>query len=231
MYKAWKDGEAALTILGRQDGRYGRIGWKNPSDDSVHFWLPLRDTDKPSIIIKSGVSVVLLGKSKEEDTTVAPVGADLPSQWVAAFLERRYFEIPFGITLRVLRPVEIYDSGRGSYRAMHDTIKGQRHYLDKHSDVKGTVDVPEAKLWWWILKEDIVAGGKTWNNRGHVAAIYQSELYEARTGPSRISALKDFGIYAGHGRIVIYVEPKQRPRREHLTECTNPLWRIPSQLR
>jgi hypothetical protein len=207
MYKAWKDGEASLTILGRQDGRYGRIGWKNPSDDSVHFWLPLRDTDKPAIIVKSGVSVVLLGKSKEEDTTVAPVGADLPSQWVAAFLERRYFEIPFGITLRVLRPVEIYDSGRGSYRAMHDTIKGQRHYLDKHSEVKGTVDVPGAKLWWWILKEDIVAGGKTWNNRGHVAAIYQSELYEARTGPSRISALKDFGIYAGHGRIVIYVEP------------------------
>jgi hypothetical protein len=52
-----------------------------------------------------------------------------------------------------------------------------------------------------------VEGGKTWNNRGHVAAIYQDELYEVRGGAARASALKDFGIYAGHGRVVIYVTP------------------------
>jgi len=207
MFKSWKDGEASLTILGRQDGKYGRLGWKNPDDESVHYWLPLQDSDKHPIIEHSGVSVVLLGKSKEEDTTVAPAGADLPSQWVAAYLERRYFEIPEGTTLKVLRPVEIYDSGRGSFRAIYDKIRGQRYYLDKHSDYRGVVDVPGAKVWWWILSEEITAGGKTWNNRGHVAAIYQGELYETRTGTSRISALKDFGIYAGHGRIVIYVEP------------------------
>jgi len=207
MFKSWKDGEASLTILGRQDGKYGRLGWKNPDDDSVHFWLPLQDSDRHPVIELTGVSVVLLGKSKEEDTTVAPAGADLPSQWVAAYLERRYFEVPEGTTLKVLRPVEIYDSGRGSYRSIYDKIRGQRNYLDKHSDSKGIVAVQGANVWWWILSEEITAGGKTWNNRGHVAAIYQGELYETRTGTSRISALKDFGIYAGHGRIVIYVEP------------------------
>jgi hypothetical protein len=207
MFKAWKDGEASLTILGRQEGHYGRLGWKNPSDDSVHYWLPLQDSDRHPIIDKNGVSVVLLGKSRDEDTTLAPAGADLPSQWVAAYLERKYFEIPAGITLKVLRPVEIYDSGRGTHRAIYDTIRGQRYYLNKHSQSKGIVDVPGARVWWWILSEEIVAGGKTWNNRGHVAAIYQGELYESRTGASRLSALKDFGIYAGHQRIVIYVEP------------------------
>lgn len=206
MFKAWKDGEASLTILGRQDERYGRLGWKNPEDDSIHFSLPLQDSDKHPIIEKTGVSVVLLGKSKEEDTTAAPPGADLPSQWVAAYLERRYFEVPTGITLRVLRPVEIYDSGRGTHRAIYDTIRGQRHYLDKHSEYKGRVELPklDAKVSWWLLSKEITAGGKTWNNRGHVAAIYQSELYETRAGGS---ALKDFGVYAGFGRIVIYVEP------------------------
>src|SRR5437667_6031892 len=82
MYKAWRDGEGSVTILGRQDGRYGRIGFRNPADETVHFWLPLSETDKHPAIEKSGVSVVLLGRSKEEDTTVAPPGADLPSQWV-----------------------------------------------------------------------------------------------------------------------------------------------------
>jgi hypothetical protein len=33
------------------------------------------------------------------------------------------------------------------------------------------------------------------------------ELYEVHSGSSRNSALKDFGVYAGHGRIVIYVKP------------------------
>lgn len=209
MYKAWKDGEGSITILGRQDGRYGRIGWRSPDDDRVDYWLPLPESDRPSIIKQNGVSVVLLGKSQEDDTTLSPPGADLPSQWVAAYLERRYFDTPPSITLRVLRPVEIYDSGRGSVRAIHDTIRGQGYYLDKHSEYRGTVELSdvEANVKWWILNEEIVTGGKTWNNRGHVAALYQNELYELRAGQSRASALKDFGIYAGHGRIVIYVEP------------------------
>jgi hypothetical protein len=210
MYKSWKDGEGSLTILGRQDGRYGRIGWRSPSDETVDYWLPLPEGDRHPIIEKSGVSVVLLGKAKDEDTTVPPSGVDLPSQWVAAFLERRYFEVPSGVTIKVLRPVEIYDSGRGQRRAISDTIRGQRHYLDKHSELRGQLDLGDvisARVWWWILSEDIVAGGKTWRNSGHVGAIYQNELYEVRAGTARSSALKDFGIYAGHQRVVIYVEP------------------------
>src|SRR5205085_1475704 len=94
MYKCWKGGEGSITILGRQDGRYGRLGWRNPDDDTVDYSLPLPASDKHQIIDNHGVSVILLGKSQEDDTTIAPPGADLPSQWVAAYLERRYFEVP-----------------------------------------------------------------------------------------------------------------------------------------
>jgi hypothetical protein len=41
MYKAWKDPEGSLTILGRQDGRYGRMGFRKAADDTVDYWLPL----------------------------------------------------------------------------------------------------------------------------------------------------------------------------------------------
>lgn len=208
IYKAWKDGDGSITTLGRQDGRYGRLGYRASTDDTVYYSLPLPESDKHPIIEMSGVSVVLLGRSQDEDTTSAPAGAELPSQWVAAFLERRYFEVPNGINIKVLRPVEIYDAGRDKRRAISDTIRGQRYYLDKHSEFRGRLKIAEsADVWWWVLSDVIVAGGKTWNNRGHVASIYQGELYEVRAGASRSSALKDFGIYAGHGRIVIYVEP------------------------
>lgn len=209
MYKAWKNGEGSLTILGRLEGRYGRLGFRAAEDESVHYSLPLVDADKPGIITDSGVSVVLLGKSFDDDTTIAPPSAGLPTQWVAAYLERRYFQVPAGITLKVLRPVQIYDSGRGVERAIYDTVRGQRYYLDKHSDAHGTRELPEvnATVWWWILSESITSGGKTWNNRGHVAAVFQDELYEVRSGSGRVSGLKDFGIYAGHNRVVIYAEP------------------------
>lgn len=101
MYKAWKNGEGSVTVLGRLDGRYGRMGFRNPDDDAVHFWLPLSASEKHPVIAESGVTVVLLGKSKDDDTTLAPRGAELPTQWVAAYLERRYFEMPQGITVRV----------------------------------------------------------------------------------------------------------------------------------
>jgi hypothetical protein len=208
MYKTWRKGEAALTIMGRVDGRYGRMGFTQP-DGTVDYWIPLAADENPPIIQEHGVSVVLLGYGDDDDTTVPPPGTDLPSQWVAAYLERRYFQLRESISLRVLRPVEIYDTEKGTYRSIYDTIRGQRYYLDKHSDSHDRVQLPEVKatVWWWLLGDEITKGGKTWNNRGHVAALYQDELYEVRSGASRTSALKDFGVYAGFGRIVMYVEP------------------------
>lgn len=209
MYKTWKDGIGSITVLGRQNGRYGRIGHRNPVDGRIDYWLPLPDKERHPVLTNSGTSVVLLGTSKTDDTTVPPPNADVPSQWVATYLERRYFDLPPGITLRVLRPTEIFDSALGTSRPMYDTIRGQHYYLDKHSVWRGVKRLPraDADVYWWILSEAIVSGGKTWNNRGHVAALYQNELYQVRSGIARSAALKDFGIYAGHGRVVIYVRP------------------------
>ena len=209
MYEAWKDGMGSLTMFGRIDGRYGRLGFRNEDDGTVDYWLPLPEEDKPPIISKHGVSVILLGQNDEDDTTTSPPGADLPSQWVAVYLERRYFSFPSHVSLKVLRPVEIFDSERGTHRSIYDTIRGQRYYLDRHSESRNKVELSDvnATVWWWLLNDEITKGGKTWNNSGHVAALYQDELYETRTRGARTSALKDFGIYAGFGRIVIYVEP------------------------
>lgn len=207
-YETWKDGEGALTVLGKSDNRYGRLGIADPQTGEVHYHQCLPPDEKPNIIDKDGVSVVLLGQTSDDDTTMAPGGVDLPTQWVSAFLERRYFSIPENIILTVeLRLIN--DAKRGEVRPSNDTIRGQRHYLDKHSDASGFVLIGpmSSRVWWWILSDDITKGGKTWNNRGRVAALYQNELYEVRTSNSGRSALKDFGIYSGHGRKIIYVEP------------------------
>lgn len=219
MYKCWKDGIGTLTILGRVDGDYGLLPF--PRDDGdVDYSMPLTDEDKPqhirpdgatrTIIDKHGVSVVLLGQNDDDETAAPPSDAELKSQWVSAYLERRYFEIPTNVTLSVLRRNEITDTERGLRRAIYDTIRGQRYYLDRHSEAHDVVELDEvnARVSWWLLSDEITQGGKTWLNRGHVASIFDGELYDVRSGPSRTSALKDFGIYAGFGRIVIYAEPR-----------------------
>ena len=208
-YESWKDGEGSVTVLGRIGRRYGRLGFTHPETGEVHYHLPLPYDEKPEIIDSGGVSVVLLGQSHDDDTTKAPAGADLPSQWISAYLERRYFAIPENILLTVEDLRLINDAKQDAPRPSNDTIRGQRHYLDKHSDSSGNVVLTTvaARVWWWILTDEITKGGKTWNNRGHVAALYQGELYEVRTGNAGRAALKDFGIYSGHNRIVIYVEP------------------------
>jgi len=210
LYRAWKDGAGSETLLGKAGGKYGRIGWPSQDGDHVDYWLPLAQSAKPEIIETSGVSVVLLGRSHGHDTTAPVAGVDLPSQWVAAYLERRYFELPENVHLRVKRLTPIFDSAKDAHRDTWDTIRGQRYYLDRHSQASGCVSLPDLRMrvWWWLLTAEIVQGGKTWDNRGHVAAIYQGELYEPRRGGARVSALKDFGVYAGHSRIVIYVEPQ-----------------------
>ena len=230
IYEAWKDGEGSMTLLGKVNGRYGRVGTEDPDTGEIDYWLPLPVDAKHEVIGDSGVSVVLLGRSGGDDTSRAPDDADLPSQWVAAYLERRYFKVPDGVTLKVERPNAVYDSEREQERSMNDTIRGQKHYLDSHSDNSGVVQIPlaSARAWWWLLTDKITRGGKTWNNRGHVAALYQDELYEVRTGNAGRAALKDFGIYAGHNRVVIYVEPDNvlkanTPRTSLILEGNRPV--------
>jgi hypothetical protein len=209
MYKAWKHWEGSLTVLGQIDSRFGRLGFRNEEDGTVDYWLPLLDEGKPEIIKEQGVSVVLLGRCAEDDTTTPPPGAELPSQWVAAYLERRYFQLPAGITVRVRRLSDPYVAQLDLQEEPYDLICGQRHYLDQCAEASARQEVrsSHATVWWWLLTEESTQGYRTWNNRGHVAALYQDELYEVRSGASRASALKDFGIYAGFGRVVIYVEP------------------------
>jgi hypothetical protein len=72
MYKAWQGGEGTLTILGRQEGRYGRIGFRNPVDDSVDYWLPLPAAEKHEIIDQSGVSVILLENRRKKTQPLRP---------------------------------------------------------------------------------------------------------------------------------------------------------------
>lgn len=60
---------------------------------------------------------------------------------------------------------------------------------------------------WWILRENSDRDSGHFAPGGHVAALYQDELYELTAGRSGLSRLQSFGVIFGTDRVVIYVEP------------------------
>ena len=95
------------------------------------------------------------------------------------------------------------------------TLSGQKSYLDDHAMASGTLKLTGAKAHWWIMEDDrsLAADASYIESAGHVAALYQNELYELRSGRMGAGKLQQFGITFGFRRVVIYLEPRSGPRR------------------
>src|SRR5262249_26440847 len=151
-----------------------------------------------------GTMVILLGNDPDDNTMIAPKEAQTPSRWVQRYLNTRYFRFPEGIVVRARAGWES-DSKDTNVLAR---VIGQEEYLQQHGQSSGTVLLTGGRAHWWILKDEdaikqnsgIIASG------GHVAALFQDELYEMVTGRAGTSRLQHFGVIFGHHRVVIYVE-------------------------
>lgn len=91
---------------------------------------------------------------------------------------------------------------------------GQAEYLQRYAAHNGELPLDGALARWWIIREkdedatdpiDKYSGYL--EARGHVAALYQNELYEMSTGRAGMSRLQQFGITFGHRSVIIYIEP------------------------
>jgi hypothetical protein len=87
------------------------------------------------------------------------------------------------------------------------TVLGQGEWLDQNCESKGSVELTNAKAHWWILRNEVDRDSGHFAPGGHVAAIYQDELYELLIGRAGIARLHGFGVIFGSDRVVIYLEP------------------------
>lgn len=203
LYLSWKDGIGWMTHLWRDPdtGQYG-LRRREREDGTYEDYWRVSDDVKPDQIDQHGTMVVLLGNHDDEDTTKAPRGAATPSVWVAKYLNTRYFRFPEGVTIKAREEREA--------KAWLNTVTGQAPYLAEHSDASGLVPLTGAKAHWWILKDEGALSSNSGRvaSNGHMAALYQDELYEMVTGTAGVARLQQFGVIFGHSRVVIYVEPE-----------------------
>jgi len=209
LYLSWKGGEGSMIQLFRDHstGQYGLKQWRH-ADGSYEHYLPIEDDVKPEAIDDHGTMVVLLGATEDDETIRAPSGIPSPSRWISKYLNTRYFQLPQTVKLRAREGWECprTDSKRNVLR----TLTGQRAYLEEHKELSGQKELTDATCHWWVLRDEPALGNNSGfiESSGHVAALYQNELYELATARSGVAKLQQFGITFGYRFVVIYVEPR-----------------------
>jgi hypothetical protein len=207
IYQSWKNGEGNMILLEKlSNGEYGLRQWEL-EDGTYSHYVPLDDAVKPEQIGVHGTKVILQGTKNLENTMDAPPDAASPSRWISKYLNTRYFEFPAGLTVKAREGWNNprSDTDRNVLRA----ITGQKAYLDQHAADSGVQTLSKAKVRWWILKDETAITNNSGfiESAGHVAALYQNELYDRATSRSGTAMLHRFGVLFGCRNIVLYVEP------------------------
>jgi hypothetical protein len=208
IYLSWKESAGYMTHLWRDPltGKYGLQQLQRP-DGTYGHWARVDDSIKPEIIKDHGTMVILLGHDPDADTMKAPREAASPSRWVAKYLNTRYFRFPEGTTVRSRKGWEYPRSNTDTN--LLQSVRGQESYLEAHKETSGTVPLTGASARWWILRDEPALSQNSGDvaSSGHVAALYQDELYEMLTARAGTARLQLFGVIFGYNRVVIYVEP------------------------
>lgn len=203
VYLSWKDGQGYMIQLVKdhQTGEYGLLRFGDGE-----FWQRIQDDIKPEPIKKHGTMVVLLGQREGEATIEPPQGAKMPRKWVLRYLNSRFFRLPENI---IVKAREGWDLPRGDRHSFLRTVTGQGPWLDENCSASGSLRLNEsqATAHWWIISPDADTDSGHYTSGGHVAALFQDELYELVHGPAGYARLQAFGVVFGGGRVVIYVEP------------------------
>jgi hypothetical protein len=204
VYLSWKKGTGYMIHLWF-DPVAGVYGLKRWPKNNGEFWAFVSDDLKPPQIKEHGTMVVLLGKSDDENTMEPPPGTPMRSRWILRYLNTRYFTFPDGVTVRTREGWELPRSN--TKHNFLRVVSGQNPWLDDSSESRGVVELEGALAHWWILKADIDKDSGHNAGGGHVAALFQNELYELQIGTAGIAKLQGFGAIFGADRVVIYVEP------------------------
>ncbi|HTA23026.1 MAG TPA: hypothetical protein VK763_05795 [Terriglobales bacterium] len=202
VYLSWKDGHGSMIHL-----------WKDPDSETYglrrhqngEFWLPIADYIKPEPIKDHGTVVVLLGSKTGQSTMDAPPEGSIPSRWIVRYLNSRYFRFPQNVTVKAR---ENWTLPRDDRHNMLRKVVGQEAWLKANSSESGMLALKQATARWWILKDAVDDSGTHFSG-GHMAALYDDELYELVVGRTGVARLQSFGVIFGYSRVVIYVEPIQ----------------------
>lgn len=121
-------------------------------------------------------------------------------------INSRFFQFPDGIEVKAR---EGWDLPKGDQHNFLRKVTGQGPWLNRSSADHGMVRLnnAHANVHWWIIDEKADTNSGHYTPGGHMAMLYQDELYEMVHGNAGFARLQSFGVVFGCDRVVLYVEP------------------------
>lgn len=211
VYKSWVDGSGVMAHFWR-DPSVGYGLRQHEVNGHFGYFRPVPPELKSSPIDDCGTSVTLLGNEEFENTCWKP---ELKQKWLIQYLNSRYFTLPDDVTIlardfskrnsddKLNSPQVQLDNDGSQMRS----IRGMKHYLDSYCETSGNLRLSNAVAHWYLMPEKLAVSGGIWDESSHVAALFQSELYDLKRSHEARAELISFGIIYGHRRVVLYIEP------------------------
>lgn len=212
IYRSWVNDTGVMAHFWRdpQDG-YG-LAQMQVGGEYRHI-APISGDLKTTPIDTHGTSVTLMGATRDENTYAKH---DLKQKWLIEYLNSRYYVLPENLTIQVrdfsrADPADWPESPdvpmKGGGGSQLRTVRGMRELLVANAVSFGTVELKTARAHWYLMPENLNVSGGVWNEKSHVAALFQNELYDIRNNRQSFSELREFGILYGQQRVVLYLEP------------------------
>lgn len=218
VYQSWRGGAGILAqlVVDHQQRAVGLHRFE--VEDGL--WQEILDNidpeNRPTPIVDHGVSVSLLGTHERDHTFLGPdrLATAYKTWWLFRTLNRRYFRLPVTVKVRVFHtwdpeswPKTKADA-EASDASLMRTVFGQQHYLEKYALDFGTVRLSGGTAHFYVMDPERGKDQRQFfEPAGHIAALYQNELLEMRTGNAGRKLLQNFGAVFSSGRLVVYVEP------------------------
>lgn len=211
VYKSWVNDSGVLATFWRDPVVGYGLKQYEVNGNFGHF-APINSDVKCHPIEEFGTSVTLMGHSDDENTYWRD---GLKQKWLIQYLNSRYFVLPENVTIKVrdfsqAKPEDwptSPDTKMGTGGSQMRTIQGMKHYLEKYCDEQGSMPLTNAIAHWFLIPENLNVAGGIWDDKSHVAALFQSELYDVKRVREARSELISFGIIYGQNRVVLYIEP------------------------
>jgi hypothetical protein len=210
-YRSCKHGAVHEVVLCKRDGVYGRLR-RYHSDTGEYLEVTdvteiARHEEKP--LTFDWTEVVLFGNEATQDTVRDPYNGnpDQEAQWLATYLYHRFYRLPHGVKVTLLKGTNKLDGNR-----QFVPITGRLNVFERHETVEGPVGIKFHYLY-DAPYEKATGTGHNKSVSGAIASavstcaiIYKDEMYDVRKRRGWTFDAPIFGISFGAKHISVHIE-------------------------
>jgi len=207
-YRSCKDSRVHEVILCKRDGVYGRLRRYDPETDTYIEVLDVTD-----IALQDGRSldedwteVVLLGNESEQDTVKDPYNGDpdQDTQWLATYLYHRFYRLPDGVKVTLLKGTNKLDGNR-----QFEPIPARLRHFERYE----TVPLSKGMKIHYLYDAQYNGTGHNKSVSGAIASavstcavVYRKEMFDLKKGRQWQFDAPVFGVPFGGKHISIHIE-------------------------